>query len=117
MRNGAKKEFRKFTYTKKRKNENTSIATWRCTDRRCKGVDKTIERTFEFLLTNPHYHEANPAKKELVHSEKAIESRAAQSLEPPTVVVQMSTNNSTEEAVAQMLNQRTMVRRIRRKSC
>ena len=108
-------EFGKLTYTKKGKIK--TLQSRRCTDRRSKGVDKTIERSFEFLLTNPHFHEANPAKKELVHSEKAIESRAAQSLEPPTVVVQMSTNNSTEEAVAQMLNQRTMVRRIRRKSC
>ena len=65
-RNGAKLEFENFTYTKKRKNENTQITTWRCTDRRCKGTGKTIEGSFEFLLTNPHYHEANPAKKELV---------------------------------------------------
>ena len=47
--------------------------------------------------------------------EQAIESRAVQSLEPPRVVVQMSTNNSTGEAVAQMPNQRTMVRRIQRR--
>ena len=114
-RNGAKLEFENFTYTKKRKNENTQITTWRCTDRRCKGTGKTIEGSFEFLLTNPHYHEANPAKKELVEIEKAIENRAVQSLEPPRVVVQMSTNNSTGEAVAQMPNQRTMVRRIQRR--
>ena len=114
-RNGAKLEFENFTYTKKRENENTQITTWRCTDRRCKGTGKTIEGSFEFLLTNPHYHEANPAKKELVQIEKAIESRAVQSLEPPRVVVQMSTNNSTGEAVAQMPHQRTMVRRIQRR--
>ena len=65
-RNGAKLEFENFTYTKKCKNENTQITTWRCTDRRCKGTGKTIEGSFEFLLTNPLYHEANPAKKELV---------------------------------------------------
>ena len=97
------------------KNENTQITTWRCTDRRCKGTGKTIEGTFEFLLTNPHYHQANSAKKELVQIEKAKESRAVQSLEPPRVVVQMSTNNSTGEAVAQLPNQRTMVRRIQRR--
>ena len=112
-RNGAKLEFENFTYTKKRKNKKTQITTWRCTDRRCKGTGKTIEGSFEFLLTKPHYHEANPAKKELVQIEKAIESRAVQSLEPPKVVVQMSTNNSTGEAVAQMPNQ--MVRRIQRR--
>ena len=114
-RNEAKLEFENFTYTKKRKYENTQITTWRCTDRRCKCTGKTIEGSFEFLLTNPHYHEANPAKKEPVQIEKAIESRAVQSLEPPRVVVQMSTNNSTGEAVAQMRNQRTMVRRIQRR--
>ena len=114
-RNGAKLEFETFTYTKKRKNENTQITTWRCLDRRCKGTGKTIEGSFEFLLTNPRYHEANPAKKELVQIEKAIESRALHSLEPPRVVVQMSTNNSTGEAVAQMPSQRTMVRRIQRR--
>ena len=113
--NGAKLEFENFTYTKKRKNENTQITTWRSTDRRCKGTGNTIEGSFEFLLTNPHYHVANLAKKELVQIEKAIESRAVQSLEPPRVVVQMSTNNSTGEAVAQMPNQRTMVRRIQRR--
>ena len=114
-RNGAKLEFENFTYTKKRKSENTQITTWRCTDRRCKGTGKTIEGSFEFLLTNPHYHEANPTKKDLVQIEEAIESRAVQSLEPPRVIVQMSTNNSTSEAVAQMPNQRTMVRRIQRR--
>ena len=86
-RNGAELEFENFTYTKKRKNENTQITTWRCTDRRCKGTRKTIEGSFEFLLTNPHYREANPAKKELVQIEKATESRAVQSLEPPRAVV------------------------------
>ena len=114
-RNGVKPEFEYFTYIKQRKNENTQITTWRCKDRRCKGTSKTIEGSFEFLLTNPHYHEGNPAKKELVQIEKAIENRAVQSLEPPRVVVQMSTNSSTGEAVAQMANQRTMVRRIQRR--
>ena len=114
-RNGAKLEFENFTYTKKRKNENTQITTWRCTDRRCKGTGKTIEGSFEFLLTNPHYHEANPAKKKPVQIEKAIENRAVQSLELPRVIVQMSTNNSTGEVVAQMPIQRTMVRRIQRR--
>ena len=113
-RSGAKLEFENFTYTKKRRNENAQITTWRCIDWHCKGTGKTIEVSFAFLLTNPHYHEANPAKKELVQIEKAIESRAVQSLEPPRVVVHMSTNNSTGEAVAQMPNQRTMVRRIQR---
>ena len=88
-RNGAKLEFEKFTFTKQRKNEKTQITTWRCTDRRCKGIDKTIEISIEFLSTDPHYHEANSAKNELVQIEKAIESRAAQSLEPPRVVVQI----------------------------
>ena len=60
--NGAKLEIENFTYTKKRKHENTQITTWRCTNRRCKGTGKTIEGFFEFLLTNPHYH-GNPAKK------------------------------------------------------
>ena len=112
-RNGAKLEFENFTYTKKCNNENTEITTRKCTDRRCKGTGKPIEGSFEFLLTNPRYHEANPAKK-LVKIEKAIESRAIHSLEPPRVV-QMSTNNSTGEAFAQMPSQRTMVRRIQRK--
>ena len=48
----------------------------------------------------------------MVQIEKAIESRVVQSLGPPRVVVQMSTNNSTGRAVAQIPNQRTMVRRI-----
>ena len=115
QQNEAKLEFENFTYTKKCKNENTQITTWRCTDRRCKGTGKTVEGSFEFPSTNPHYHEANPAKKELVQIEKAIESRAVQSLEPPRVVVQVSTNNSTGEAVAQLPNQRTMLRRIQRR--
>ena len=51
----------------------------------------------------------------MVQIEKAIESRAVQSLERPRVVVQMSTINSTGAAVAQMPNQRTMVRRIQRR--
>ena len=75
---------------------------------------RSLEPPSKFLA-NPHYHEANPAKKELKQIEKAWESRAAQRLEPPRVVVQMSTNNSTGEAVAQMSSQRTMVRRIQRK--
>ena len=49
-RNGEKLEFEIFTYRKKRKNENTQITTWRCTDRCCKGIGKTIEGSFEFLL-------------------------------------------------------------------
>ena len=114
-RNGAKLEFGNYTYSKKRKNENTQITTWRCRDRRCEGTGKTIEGSFEFLLTNSHYHEANPSKKELVPIEKAIKSRAVQSLEQPRVVVQMSTNNSTGEAIAQMPSQKTMVRRIQRR--
>ena len=61
---------------------------------------KPLKALPSFVLTNPHYHEANPAKKELVQIEKAIESRAAQSLEPPRVVVQMSTNKSNEKAEA-----------------
>ena len=110
-RNGAELEFENFTYTKERKIENTQIMTWRCTDQRCRGTGKTIEGSFVFLFN----HEVNPAKKELVQIEKAIGSRAVQSLEPPRVVVQMSTNNSTGEAVAQKPNQRTMVRRIQRR--
>ena len=62
-RNRKKLEFENFTYKKKLKNENTQITTWRSTDRRCKGTGKTIEGPFEFPLTHPHYHEANPAKK------------------------------------------------------
>ena len=114
-RNGAKLEFEHFTYTKKREIENTRITKWRCTDRRCRGSDKTIEGPFGFLLSNPHYHEANPAKKELVQIEKAIENRAVQRLEPLRVVVQLSTNESTGEPVAQMPSQRTMVHRIQPK--
>ena len=114
-RNGAKLESENFTYTKKHKNENTQITTWRCTDRRCKGTGKNIDGSFVFLLTNPHYREANPAQKELVLIQKAIESRAVQNLEPPRVVVQMSINNSTGEAVAQMPNQGTRVRRFQRR--
>ena len=48
----------------------------------------------------------------MVQIENAIESRAAQSLETPRVALQMSTNNSSEEKVARMRSQRTMVRRI-----
>ena len=44
-----------------------------------------------------------------------IENRTAQSLEPPRVVLRMSANKSTEETVAQMHSQRTLVRRIQRK--
>ena len=51
----------------------------------------------------------------MVQIEQTIESRVVQSLEPPRVVVQMSTNNSTGEAVAQMPSQRAMVRHIQRK--
>ena len=48
----------------------------------------------------------------LVQIENVIESSAAQSLGTPRVVVKMSTNNSTEEAVARMPRQRTMEGRI-----
>ena len=70
QRNGTKLEFENFTHTKTRENENTQITTWRCTDRRCKGTGKTIEG-FVVFLPNPHYHEANIAKK-LVQLEKAV---------------------------------------------
>ena len=50
----------------------------------------------------------------MVQIEKSIKSRAVQSLEPPRFVVQMSTNNPTGEAIAQMSSQRSMVHRIQR---
>ena len=59
---GPKLEFENFKHTE-RKNENTQITTWRRTDRRCKVTGNTIESSFEFLLTNPRYHDANPAKR------------------------------------------------------
>ena len=101
--NEAKLKIENFIYTKTRKNENTQITTWRCTDRRCKGSGKTIEASFVFLLTNTDYYEANPAKKELVQVEKALESRAVQNLEPRRVVVRMSMNKPQLEENASML--------------
>ena len=45
-KNGAKLGFENFTITEERKDENTQITTWRCTDRRCKGTGKAIEGSF-----------------------------------------------------------------------
>ena len=62
-RNAPKLVAENYAYTIKRKNEKTQITSWECTDRNCKGSGKTIVGSSEFLITNPHYHEANPSKK------------------------------------------------------
>ena len=79
-RNCAKIEHQNYTYTKKRRNERTQITSWRCTDRHRKGAGKAIEGSFEFIVTNPHYHEANPARKELIEIQQEIENGASQSM-------------------------------------
>ena len=76
-------EFENYTYTVKRKNEKTQTTTWRCTDRQCKRAGKTVAGSFEFHLTNEHYHEANPSKKEVLQIEEELISRASESFEAP----------------------------------
>ena len=96
-RNGANLEFGNFTYTKKVKMKTLRS---RRGDARI-DVAKVLARQLKApssFLTNPHYHEANPAKKELVQTGESPDSRAVQSLEPPRVVVQMSTNNNWRDS-------------------
>ena len=113
-RNGAKLEFENFAYTKKCKNETFKSRHGDARIDVAKVPAKPLKVLSSFFYPIPTTMKLAPAKKELVQIKKAVESRAVQSLEPPRVVVQMSTNNSTGETVAQMPNQRTMVRRIQR---
>ena len=75
-RNKAKLKLEQFTYAEKQTNGKTQITKWRCTDRHREGTSKKIEDSFEFVLTNPHYHEAYPAKMDLVQIENEIGRRA-----------------------------------------
>ena len=87
----------KKTYKKRH-----SGKTRRYKEKRSKGPDKINEGSFEFFLTNPNYHEANFSKKEQLLFEEELGSEAADNFEPPRVIVQMSTKNSSEVAVAQL---------------
>ena len=113
--NGAKLEFEHFIHIQK--NVKMKTLQSRYGDARI-DVAKVPARPLNALLSLfeqiPTTMKLTPQKRELVQIEKAIESRAEQSLEPPKVV-QMSTTNSTGGAVAQMPSHRTIVRRIQHK--
>ena len=83
-RNCARFEFENFTYTRNRKNENTLITKWRCTDILSKGSGDIIGVSSDFLIGNLHQHEANTGKTELIQTEKAIDSRPAENIELKT---------------------------------
>ena len=74
--------------------------------------DKTTEGSFQFVSTNPHHHEANPAKKELVQTEK--EKKGGLHEAQNHQQLSHRCQPKTQLPVARMASHRRMVRRIQR---